>query len=182
LKTTIGNQIKNLRKKKGLTLKEVSEKTSLSISFLSQVERSKSSTTLESLKKIAEVLGVNPSFFFTDEGEESKSTIKRSTLHETNLTKNHFIYKDLSGELANPLFTPILVTLNPGDTKGSPFSHKGQEFLYILDGTLTILIEDVEYTLKPSDCIHFDSTVRHYWFNRTDSVVKFLCVSAVPHS
>lgn len=180
METGIGGKIRTLRKQKGLTLKEVAEKTNLSISFLSQVEHSKSSTTLESLKKIAEAFEVNPSFFFTEEAaiSKSKSSIKRSTLHENNLSTTQFIYKDLSGNLDNQLFNPILVTLNPGESKGKPFSHQGQEFLYILEGTLTITLEDEEYTLNPSDCIHFVSTMRHYWFNRTDSVVKFLCVSS----
>lgn len=60
----IGVKIKSLRKERKLTLKQIADQTNLSISFLSQVERSKSSITLESLKKISEALGVNPSYFF----------------------------------------------------------------------------------------------------------------------
>lgn len=60
----IGAKIKSLRKERKLTLKQIADQTNLSISFLSQVERSKSSITLESLKKISEALGVNPSYFF----------------------------------------------------------------------------------------------------------------------
>ncbi|WP_079526261.1 cupin domain-containing protein [Halobacillus hunanensis] len=79
-----------------------------------------------------------------------------------------------------PIFTPILVTLNPGDMNGNPLSHKGEEFLYVVEGELTVWMEEEEYVLMPKDCIHFDSTVQHYWFNRTDSVVKFLCISTNP--
>ncbi|UOQ92324.1 XRE family transcriptional regulator [Halobacillus shinanisalinarum] len=177
MKNIIGSQIKDLRKQKRLTLKQVSEKTNLSISFLSQVERLKSSVTLESLKKISEVLDVNPSYFFPS---ESKASIKRDILSEEDIPINPFIYKDLSGDFEQQLFTPILVTLKPGDNNGNPLSHKGQEFLYVLEGVLIVLIEGEEHKLHPKDCIHFDSTVQHYWFNRTNSVVKFLCISTNP--
>lgn len=61
---TIGKNLRQLRKEHGMTLKEVSDKTELSISFISQVETNKSSITIESLMKIAEVFHVTPSYFF----------------------------------------------------------------------------------------------------------------------
>ncbi|MBM7553525.1 helix-turn-helix domain-containing protein [Thalassobacillus pellis] len=179
MKDKIGKEIKDLRKQNRLTLKQVSEKTGLSISFLSQVERSKSSVTLESLKKISEVLGVNPSHFFPS---GPNSAVKRNTVKDKLAPISNFIYKDLSGEFEKPLFTPILVTLNPGDNNGKPITHEGQEFLYVLQGKLTVLIEEEEHVLNPHDCIHFDSTVPHDWFNRTDEIVKFLCISPNPGS
>lgn len=60
---TIGKNLRQLRKEHGMTLKEVSDKTELSISFISQVETNKSSITIESLMKIAEVFHVTPSYF-----------------------------------------------------------------------------------------------------------------------
>ncbi|MFD2924929.1 helix-turn-helix domain-containing protein [Halobacillus naozhouensis] len=177
MKNIIGNQIKELRKQKKLTLKQVSERTSLSISFLSQVERAKSSVTLDSLKKISEVLDVNPSYFFPS---DPKTAVKRNTVDENSTPTTPFIYKDLSGNFDHSVFTPILVTLSPGETNGNPLSHKGQEFLYVLEGELTVWMEAEEYVLSPNDCIHLNSTVQHYWFNRTEDVVKFLCVSTNP--
>lgn len=64
MNSNIGFSIKKLRKNKKMTLKDVSEKTNLSISFLSQVERSICSVTLESLRKISEALEVSPTYFF----------------------------------------------------------------------------------------------------------------------
>ncbi|MGM1032195.1 MAG: helix-turn-helix domain-containing protein [Bacillota bacterium] len=177
---SIGIKIKKLRKERKLTLKQVSDKTNLSISFLSQVERLKSSITLESLKKVSEALDVNPSFFFSNPVKKTKSTIVRNALSDLNNRPNSFIYKDLGGNLDNPLFTPLLVMLKPGDNRGSSYSHKGQEFLYVLEGSLTVLIDDEEHDLHPFDCIHLDSTTPHNWINHTDSDVKFLCISSIP--
>ena len=66
MKDNIGEIIKKLRLEHQLTLKEVAERTGLSISFLSQVERSKSSITLQSLSRIAEAFNVSRSYFFNN--------------------------------------------------------------------------------------------------------------------
>ncbi|WP_077329194.1 helix-turn-helix domain-containing protein [Virgibacillus siamensis] len=175
----LGTKIKQLRKQQKLTLKQIAEDTGLSISFLSQLEHSKTSVTLESLKKISESLNVNPSYFFAKPQTASTSTVVRHESVETELRENKFIYRDLSGGMDNPLFSPILIILNPGDNRGSNFSHKGQEFLYVLEGTLTIHIEGEEHVLHPHDSIFLQSSKSHYWLNQTDQTIKFLCVSAV---
>lgn len=177
---SIGKRIKALRLEKKMTLKQVAEKTDLSISFISQVERSKSSITLESLKKISEALGISPSYFFPTEKKSAKSLIRRNVSNGEEYMYSSFVYADLSGDLPNPFFEPILVTLHPGDQKGNPFSHKGQEFVYVLEGSLTILFDEQEFELLPGDSIHMESSVPHNWFNRTNHPVKFLCISSPP--
>lgn len=174
----IGLLIKKLRKEKKMTLKEVSGKTGLSVSFLSQVERSICSTTLLSLRKISEALEVNPSYFFPDHIKVDKGMIRRAN---NNLTsqKQSFNYSDLSGNVQDPSFTPILVTLLPGDKKGAPFSHAGQEFIYVLEGTLTIILDENEHDLYSGDSIHLDSNKPHNWFNKTKSPIKFLFISTI---
>ncbi|MGM8365249.1 helix-turn-helix domain-containing protein [Virgibacillus sp. W0181] len=174
----LGEQVKKLRKKKQLTLKQVAEKTGFSISFISQLEHSKTSATLESLKKISEALGVTPSYFFSETEEKPKSKVIRNVLSTTSGESNNFIYKDLSGNIENPILMPNLIILNPGGNRGSNLTHSGQEFLYVLEGTLTVLIKNEAYDLNPYDCILVDSSTPHYWLNRTDEPIKFLCVSA----
>jgi transcriptional regulator with XRE-family HTH domain len=173
----IGILIKNLRKSKKMTLKEVSEKTNLSISFLSQVERSLCSITLQSLRKISEALGVSPSYFFPDTIQMDRDMIRRGT-HKQSEHQSSFIYSDLSGNVSNPLFVPILVTLLPGDKRETPFSHEGQEFIYVTEGTLTIILDNTEYDLFPGDSIHMDSNTPHNWFNKTNKPTNFIFVSS----
>lgn len=175
----LGTKVKQLRKQQKRTLKQISEETGLSISFLSQLEHAKTSATLESVKKISESLNVNPSYFFEKPHTGTKSTVVRHESVESDLQENKFIYRDLSGGMESSLFSPILIILNPGDNRGSNFSHKGQEFLYVLEGTLTIHIEGEEHVLYPHDSIFLQSSKLHYWLNKTDRTIKFLCVSAV---
>jgi len=74
---------------------------------------------------------------------------------------------------------PILVTLQPHDGKGTPSVHKGQEFMYVLEGVLTLLAGDEEYDLYPGDSIHLDSSTPRSWINRTRERVRFLCVNSL---
>ncbi|ASJ55715.1 DNA-binding protein [Brevibacillus formosus] len=178
MEPTIGVLIKSLRVGKKKTLKQIAEKTQLSISFLSQVERGKSSITLESLKKISEALGVSPGYFFSGESSGGNEQVRRASKGRSGLLNAPFVYEDLSGDLANPTLVPILVTLSPHGEKGTPFVHKGQEFIYVLEGVLTLLLGEEEHDLFPGDSIHMDSSVPHNWVNRTGEVTRFLCVNS----
>ena len=159
----IGFKMKEKRIKMKLTLKQISSSTGYSISFLSQVERGKSNITLESLRKISDALNVSPSYFFLNEDDSSKSY--------------SFHYEDLSNN-ESTAFHPILVTLKPKENFGNEFSHTGHEFIYVVDGILTVTIEGVEQQLTPGQSIMFNSSKNHYWWNASDETTKFLLVSS----
>lgn len=165
---TIGEILRKIRKTKKLTLKSLSEKTGVSISFLSQVERDKCNVTLESLRKISDALNVNPSIFFS--GSNDKSSEERVF---------PFYYEDLSNNITQASFHPILVTLKPKENLGSEFSHYGHEFIYILKGRLTISLEGKTSELNINDSMMLESTRHHYWWNNSDEEVQFLLVSTI---
>lgn len=164
----MGNTLKSLRKERKLTLKDLAEKTGVSISFLSQVERGKSSVTLESLKKIADALGINPSVFFANDDLQD----------DLNTRRERFYYKDLSDGIQGANFSPILVTLQPGENEGNAFSHGGHEFLFVVEGLLTVEVDGKQIQLSEQQSILFDAHKTHYWFNHTEQVVRFLVVSS----
>lgn len=164
----ISSTLKKLRKERKLTLKELAERTDVSISFLSQVERGKSGVTLESLRKIADALNVAPSAFFSSSTEQDDWAGRLELFH----------YKDLSEGIQEADFSPILVTLQPGENKGSAFSHNGYEFLFVTEGVLTVEVDGEQFELPPQQSTMFDARKKHYWFNLTDQPVRFLVVSS----
>jgi transcriptional regulator with XRE-family HTH domain len=175
----IGEMIKKVRIEKGLTLKQVAEKTGLSISFLSQVERSKSSITLQSISKISDALDVSRSYFFSeDENSTNEKTeiIRTKGKDQLNFHSSNFVYQGLSGNVKDPIFEPMLVILLPNNESVTASTHSGQEFVYVLDGALTVLFGEKETELKPGDSFHIDSSSPHTWFNRTTKPVKLLYV------
>src|SRR5699024_11398087 len=96
----IGKKIKDLRIEKRFTLKELAEKTGLSASFLSQVERSKSSITLQSLSKISDAFDVSRSYFFSDEDNETYGVFRSNLEHNLDFHKSSFVYQSLLGNIA----------------------------------------------------------------------------------
>ena len=178
----IGQKIREIRLSKGLKLKEVAELTGLSQGFLSQVETSKSSVTLQSISKIADALEVSRAYFFEN---EEKPTAKIEIDKEKTESKSHFnfhnssfVYQSLSKKLENPLFEPMLVVLMPTDEEVNASIHNGQEFVYVLEGTLTVIIEDEKVQLEKGESFHINSTTLHTWFNNTTQPVKLLYIYA----
>lgn len=165
---SIGNILKAIRKERKLTLKELAEQTGVSISFLSQVERGKSSVTLESLKKIADALNVNPTMFFP----ENMNT------EELDKRRQQFYYKDLSCGQWEASYAPILVTLQPGENEGNALSHGGHEFIFVLEGTLTVVIDEEKQELQEQQSIMFNANKSHYWYNYSDKTIRFLVISS----
>lgn len=170
----LGIKIRSIRTERGMTLKTLADRTGFSISFLSQLERGKSSATLESLKKILIAFGVNPSYFF----EETETDGQQSLVIDQRMDAHDIYYKDLGTTVAQRDFAPLLVILKPGQTEGNLITHKGQEFLYVIEGTLTVRLEDEIHELGPTESFMLDSTRPHYWYNYTDRDVKILCVSS----
>ena len=176
----IGEKINDLRSSKGMTLKDLSEKVSLSTSFLSQAERGLTSITINTLKKIASALDVEMNFFF-DPPKSSKPEIRRSynqTLFRIDESK--FVYYDLGSDLPDRRFDPMVVTILPGKVGENTVlgEHPGEEFLYVLEGVLTLYMDGSETDMFPGDSIHFSSTTPHDWINHTSKLVKVLIVSS----
>lgn len=79
MEISIGNNIKKLRNQKGLTQKELAEKCNLSRSYLADLERDRYNPSLESLKLIANSLGVSLSFLLEGNSEEEIKIPKEYT-------------------------------------------------------------------------------------------------------
>src|SRR5699024_12234763 len=126
---TLGEELKKLRKDKKMTLKELSVRSGLSISFISQIERDLKTLTFTSLKKISEALDVNVNFFFDD---------NQTAPVDTSSLNGNFSYIDHSGAIENLIFTPAFVELKAGESQNSPYTHRGQQFNYVMTDSLEL--------------------------------------------
>ncbi|MCC5912448.1 MAG: helix-turn-helix transcriptional regulator [Clostridiaceae bacterium] len=168
-------KIRQIRKEKDLTLKELSNQTGLSVSFLSQVERGTSSLALTSLKKIADTLHVPITTFFT--GYENENFLVKSQEHKSfTIEGSNTEYVRLSGTFPERVLESLLVTLSPEEKHGHKFSHHGEEFLYVLEGAIIVNIDGKEHIVKEGDSIHYPSNIPHFWVNPVKQKSKFLCV------
>jgi transcriptional regulator with XRE-family HTH domain len=178
MKKDIGQKIKELRASKGLTLKDLSVSSELSIGFLSQVERSMASIAVTSLEKIAVALGVDLEYFFTLPQKHEANILRSHEQEVFSVEESRFYYR-LASDIEGQVLEPMLVNLLPNQTKEgiNPYSHKGEEFLYVLEGVLMVFVGGEEYQLYPGDSMHMLSSVPHEWANFTNKLVKVLAVS-----
>ncbi len=170
----IGKKIKTIRKEKEITLKVLSEKTDLSISFLSQVERGVSSLTLTSLKKITNALEVGLNELVSYEDKNMYVHKKDNPIY-VRLQNNYKSHQILSGKFDGKKLEGIIYTIEP-DSKMDSFNHEGEEFHYILKGRAAFFIDNNKYELEEGETIHFPSTLMHKIENIGEEDLKILSV------
>ena len=186
---TIGAAIRSRRQELNMSLRELSKQSGLSIGFLSLIERGRSSPALTSLSNVAKALGVELSSFFPaeeeeqNEAEETKQRMsplpyvnRANDAAKLSIILSQRIYKMLSPRIPGLVLEPIFVTVQPGDTMDEPYSHEGEEFVYVLSGELVFIVDGAEYRLGPGDSVHFRSTVSHAMRNDTDEPVQAIWV------
>ncbi|HZG17169.1 MAG TPA: XRE family transcriptional regulator [Candidatus Bathyarchaeia archaeon] len=172
---SIFEKIRELRIQQNMTLKDLSERSGLSISFLSQVERGNSSLAITSLQKIAEVLNVPITTFF-EEQQNSQFFVPESERKQFQIEGSSAIYVRLGGDFSGRALEPFHVTLPPRQKQDVVFNHPGEEFYYILEGQVIITVDGKEYHLFKGDSIHFPSTLDHTWYNPTEEAAQVVSV------
>ncbi|MGL5439663.1 MAG: helix-turn-helix domain-containing protein [Filifactoraceae bacterium] len=175
----LGGKIKQARTQKKMTLKDLSEKTELSVEFLSQLERGLTSISIDKLDKIANALKVNPTYFFTIT-ENNKTNIVRSYNKELyQICTSKCIQYNSSGNLKEKEIFTRLVEIIPNniEEKIEVYNHAGEEFIYVLEGVLTLFLNNSYYELNVGDSIQYDSNSDHNWANYTNQIVKLLVVA-----
>lgn len=171
----ISKKIREIRTQQEMTLKDLSEQTGLSVSFLSQVERGSSSLAITSLKKIADALGTPITGFFTEHSEQSY-LVKKETQESFQLEGSNVDYVRLGGVFAGRTLEPLLVTLPPASKRTVTFNHPGEEFYYVLSGKVIFNVNEEELTVGPGDSLHFPSHLPHFWLNPWKEAAQILCV------
>lgn len=164
----IGKKIRELRKKGGLVLQDLSDRTGLSKPLLSQIEKEAVSPPIATLLKISKALNTNISFFFQNDSSEEKVVVVRKD--ESKVIDSRYFGKEESGYYYEALafkkpqkyMEPFLVEFKRKRVDQlSYFSHDGEEFIYLLEGTLEFRTEDQQYVLNPGDSLYFESSIPH---------------------
>lgn len=181
MSNAVGKKLKQLRTSKGMTLKEVGDASGLSVGYLSQLERGKSSIAINHLGKLAECLGVNMRYFISEELQNESPVMKSFENEVLYIESELSIQYRITNNMTDKCMLPKLDVIMPGFTTEGMHYHKGEEFIYILEGVLTVELDGKTYTLYPGDTAHYNAMNVHSWSNHTGKPVKVLMVS-VPNS
>lgn len=175
----VGSRIRVARKTAGVGLQALSDRTGLSIGYLSQVERGMSSASVRALAQIAEGLGIGLSGLFAQGGEEAEA----SGFAFGPADRTRFDLR-LDG-VEKVLLTPgagglrlFLMTIQPGGHSGAFYSHAGDEAGHILQGRLELTVEDRTEILPAGSSFRFASHRPHRWRNAGRGPCRVLWVNA----
>ncbi len=184
----IGMKIREIRAAKGLTIKDVSKKTSLSNGFISRMERGDISPSLSSVKKIADALDISVGDLFDKDdakpGEKASAEIKIVRKKE----RRKLVYPDqqaydylLTPSIQNVGIEFILTVLEPGGSSGKElYTHEGEECILVNKGTLQLYIGDDRFELFEGDSIHFKSSIPHRYENTSSTTLEAVWVVVPP--
>jgi transcriptional regulator with XRE-family HTH domain len=178
-KTGIGPRLKNFRAVSGLSLQELSQKTGLSIPYLSRVENEKANISVVNLRQIANALEVPLASLFLDDVDTSRQLLRKEErrpmiLNVCNGKKSteEWLLHDSRSKLE-----PALIRLPPGTEGGKPFGHEGWEFIWILKGDVLYQVGTTEYELHQGDTLYYQCILPHYFRNLGKRTAEFLVVA-----
>jgi len=166
---SIGLRLRQMRMARGLSLAEVAVAVGISVGFLSAIERSHMSASVGTLRKLARYYKLNILDFF----DPTETNPYRVTPRERKrLQAGPGVRMELLA-WGKTVMEPHLFSIAPRAESGDAYSHEGEEFLYVLRGTLTVSLDGELHQLKPGDSFYFESSTPHSWRNdgKTQTVV-----------
>ena len=170
----LGEHVRNIRKKRGITLKELAEKTGLSIGYISQIERDLTDPSLSTLRKLSAALDI-PTYLFMG-GESSTSLTTRQADMLILSQPNSNVRYHLLTPMPNGNFVPqslvIRFELEPHCKDGDlPVIHPSEEILLLEQGQLDVLVESETTRLNAGDTTVVQSNLPHIVSNPGDTTV-----------
>lgn len=185
--SAVTEKIKMLCSDRNMSAKELAEGAGLTVDQVNRICESDIIPSLSSLIKIARALGVRLGTFL-DDSEEMGPVVNRHTelkqpvtftSHQTN-SNSHMDFVSLAATKAGRNMEPFMVNIQSITGKKSPSSHEGEEFIFVLEGSIVVHYGAEKYILNQGDSIYYDSIVDHLVTANNDSEAKILGVIYTP--
>jgi transcriptional regulator with XRE-family HTH domain len=166
LEQYIGMKVKRKRVEQGLKIIDVARIANLSQGMVSKIENAQVSTSLDTLSRLCDAIGLTISTLFSDyDRPEGGAQLTRSgegmEVVRRGTEKGH-TYQLLSYQRGNKKsYEPFLITMDDAAEVFPTFSHPGQEFIYLLEGAILYRHGNHLYEMGPGDSLSFDAEVPH---------------------
>ncbi|HTW67395.1 MAG TPA: helix-turn-helix domain-containing protein [Bryobacteraceae bacterium] len=174
---SIAHRLKRLREQMGWTASEAAERAGISVSYLSNIERGHANASVAILQKLATIYNTNVLSFF---GEVLPAQKLVRPNERRRLVTDPGVTIELLA-LGQCTMEPHLFRVSPGATSGGSYTHDGEEFIFMMGGTLDIWLDEVEhYQLSTGDSLYFSSRQAHRWMNAgQEEAVMLWCGSVL---
>jgi len=177
-KESFESRMKKLRSKKGLSLKQLANETGYSSQYLEKVEKGEAIPPVSAIIQIAKALSVESGAFLSaKEQKASEERRRKSYLVRTEA----YAYQTLTPGAETKHLKAFLVTVDPQkEHKGVDYHHEGEEFIYVLDGKVEMLVGEERNVLGRGQSLHFNSAISHKLRNVGNKLATFIAVIYTP--
>jgi len=175
----IGKKIRALRLGNSLTQEELANRLELTKGYISQLENNLTSPSMQTLFALLEVLGTDIHEFFSKEEEQTYIYKKEDFYEKENVDLKHVISWIVPNALKYEM-EPILIDLKPGGQSEIGDPHPGEEFGYVLEGQVTLVINKKRYIIRKGETFYYLANKEHYIINNSQQSARVLWVSTPP--
>lgn len=175
-----GDMLRAIREKRGFSLEELAARTGIERDALARLEAGEFMPPLGQIIKLSKALSLRIADVISP-GEESFTIVKSdqrqsfSRFGKVREASYGYEYESLAARKKNRGMEPFIVTLHPSGAD-EPSTHDGQEFIYVLEGEMEVVIEGARDILKPGDSVYYDSTNAHLLKAHGGKPAKILAV------
>ena len=184
---SLGAEVRQLRKARGLTLSQLSEASGISVSHLSAIERSAKRPSLDVLEQLATALDVSKDWFFARRpgaGPMERAFVVRAqnrrnlnSLYGQEATELGYADSLLSSSIGGNFYMGLAIYApHSARPEGYLQKHEGEEHGFILEGELEMRLGEEVITLREGDSYSFDARIPHHARNRTAQICKLVWV------
>lgn len=176
-----GTPLRRRREDEGLSLREAADRTGLSVSFLSALERGMTGASVATLQRLASAYGTTMVELFGHPSALGVGRLVRAGEAPTLRLGTADIRIEQLARGATQL-EPQLFVLAEGASSDGAYAHEGEEFLYLLSGRVTVWVGDDEahQLTSPGDALTFPSTIPHRWRNDARGETRLLWINTPP--
>ena len=167
IQVEIGVRLRNVREKRGLSIADISQRTGIETLFLEQIEDGSFAPPLGTVIKLAKALEMKIGYFISGEEDRPYTIVRKNdrkviSRYDSKKGKRYgYEYISLAPHKKDRHMEPFMVTLAPTDTDEERSAHDGQEFIYVLEGTMEVRLENEVHIIEAGEAIYYDSTVPH---------------------
>lgn len=185
----VGEKIRSMREAKQLSIGDIVERTGLSREQIERIESNVDIPSLAPLIKIARALGVRLGTFLDDQDEAGAVVCRKEELQGNSISfsnnaanaRTHMHYHSLSNSKANRSMEPFIIDINQTDENEYELSsHEGEEFIYVMEGTVEISYGKKNHVIEAGDSIYYDSIVPHHVHGFKGQAARILAVVYTP--
>ena len=171
---SLGERIRKMRESRNLDLNQLAHRVGFDPKYLTEIEEGKISPPVGTLIQISRALAIDSASLLSDEKKEERRQSHRKR------TKA-YSYQSLTPDAEDKHLWAYLVTLDPKkEHEMVAYQHEGEEFVYVLDGRVQILVGDEAHDLRKGASLHFNSGTKHNLKNLSTKQSKLIVVVFTP--